>query len=81
MNMLSQIPCFWKKWSKNENFDIAKSRHNCLKYERVLKILYFHILNIAEFGYIYLEGTCFHKGKKFLILISFDMDSHKKSFW
>jgi hypothetical protein len=29
---------------------IPKNCHNCLQYERVLKIVYFHILNIAKFG-------------------------------
>jgi len=29
---------------------ICKNPHNCLQYERVLKISYFHILNIAKFG-------------------------------
>jgi hypothetical protein len=33
---------------------LAKTPHNCLEYDRVLKISYFHILNIANFGYIYL---------------------------
>jgi hypothetical protein len=28
--------------------------HNCLQYEKVFKILYFHILNIVKFGKIYL---------------------------
>jgi hypothetical protein len=29
---------------------ITETRDNCLQYERMLKILYFHILNIALFG-------------------------------
>jgi hypothetical protein len=28
----------------------SKQRHNCLRYERALKIFYFHILNMANFG-------------------------------
>ncbi len=28
--------------------------HNFLEYDRVLKISYFHVLNITNFGYIYL---------------------------
>jgi hypothetical protein len=27
-----------------------KNCHNCLQYERVFKIIYFHILDIAKFG-------------------------------
>jgi hypothetical protein len=27
-----------------------KNLHNCLQFERVLKIVYFHILNIVKFG-------------------------------
>jgi len=29
---------------------IAKNHQNCLEYERVIKIFYFQILNIAKFG-------------------------------
>jgi hypothetical protein len=35
---------------------IIKVCHNCVQYERVPKIFYFHILNIAKFGYIYTHG-------------------------
>jgi hypothetical protein len=54
-NILSQIPCFERSGQKRKILKspkIAKSQHNCQKYERVLKIFHFHILNIAEFGYI-----------------------------
>jgi len=34
---------------KKINF-LFKTHHNCLQYERVLKILYCHVLNIAKFG-------------------------------
>jgi len=37
------------KKQKKINF-LFKTHHNCLQYERVLKILYFHVLNIAKFG-------------------------------
>jgi hypothetical protein len=49
-NILSQIPCLKKiiAKKKKEIEIFAKNRHNCLQqYERVLKILYFHILNMA----------------------------------
>jgi hypothetical protein len=29
---------------------IAKNRHNCRQYERLLKVFCFHILNIAKIG-------------------------------
>jgi hypothetical protein len=54
-NSLSQIPCFERSGQKRKILKspkIAKSQHNCLEYERVFKIFHFHILNIAEFGYI-----------------------------
>jgi hypothetical protein len=38
----------YKKFHQKTNFLIPKNCHNCLQYERVLKIFYFHILNIAE---------------------------------
>jgi hypothetical protein len=51
---------FEKKWSgKNSTFSLKKQKrrtennknfHNFLQYERVLKIIYFHILDIAKFG-------------------------------
>jgi hypothetical protein len=51
----SQIPCFLEKKFLNEMKKRFKKCaiffcHNCLHYERVLKILYLHILNIAKFG-------------------------------
>jgi hypothetical protein len=46
---------YGKKLSQLFNFFWTKPPpHNCLEYDRVLKISYFHILNIANFGYIYL---------------------------
>jgi hypothetical protein len=44
-NIRSQIPSFYKG---------KKNRHNCLQYEKALKIFYFHILNVAKFGYVHL---------------------------
>ncbi len=37
---------------KNENLfkKITKNHHSYLQYEKVFKILYFHILNITKFG-------------------------------
>ncbi len=32
----------------------VKNHHNCQLYEKVLRILYFHILNITKFGQMYL---------------------------
>ncbi len=39
---------FLEKKKKNPK-KIARNHHYRLKYERVLEILYFHILNIANF--------------------------------
>jgi hypothetical protein len=32
-----------------KNLKTIKNCHNCVQYERVLKIFYFHILNIVKF--------------------------------
>jgi hypothetical protein len=53
--ILWQILCFFpKKPVTKKPKEIAKSCHNCLKHESVLKIFYFHILNITKFVQIYL---------------------------
>jgi hypothetical protein len=53
-NILSQIAfSFFKKNSKNKKKKLKKYAnffHNCLQYELILKIVYFHILNIFKFG-------------------------------
>lgn len=38
---------FWGKFPKKK---IAKNYRNCLQFERVLKISYYHILNITQLG-------------------------------
>jgi hypothetical protein len=48
---LSQITCFFDQTiSKKGKKKINQNCHNCLQYERVLKIFYFCILNIAKSG-------------------------------
>jgi hypothetical protein len=46
---MSYIPYLFKNFTKKTNFLIAKNCHNCLQYERVLNIFYFHILSIAKY--------------------------------
>jgi len=54
-NILLQVPCLLEfSFPKKNSLQIYKNHHNCLQYERVLKNFYFHILNIAKFGQIYL---------------------------
>jgi hypothetical protein len=52
MNILSQIPYFMGGKFSNFfiKFKVLKNHHNCLQYDKVFNILYFHILNIAKFS-------------------------------
>jgi hypothetical protein len=45
-----KLPVSKEKNSQKELTFFAKLCHNCSQYERVLKIFYFHILNIVNFG-------------------------------
>jgi len=47
-----KFPVFFKKIrQKTKNIQkFVKNHHSCQQYERVLKILYFDILNFAKFG-------------------------------
>ncbi len=45
-----KFPVFSNRQKQTKRKQIAKNRHNCLKYESVLQIFYFHILNLAKFG-------------------------------
>ncbi len=52
-NILSQIPFLETKEIVKKIFFIknfTKNRHNCLQYERMLKIFYFHSLHITKFS-------------------------------
>jgi hypothetical protein len=46
----SKFPFFKEKMPKKELIFVVKICHTCLQYERVLKIFFFHILNIANFS-------------------------------
>jgi hypothetical protein len=53
MNILSQIPYYLGKILSIFfiQFKVLKNHHNCLQYEKVFKVLYFHILNLAKYTY------------------------------
>jgi hypothetical protein len=49
-NISLQIPFYKEKNAKKGINIFVKICQTCLQYERVLKIFFFHILNIANFG-------------------------------
>jgi hypothetical protein len=48
-----KFPFFKEKNAKKGINIFVKFCHTCLQYEKVLKIFFFHILNIANFGSMY----------------------------
>jgi hypothetical protein len=56
-NLVINSALFWKKIPQKENFikKSIKSHHNCLKYERMLKIFYFHIWTLPNLANVRLD--------------------------
>lgn len=75
-NILLNIPCCFGKKKSSTNQKKFKNCHNCLQYDRVLEILYFHIFNITFFlinilvDYYHLSNITKLKRKKILMPIN-----------